>query len=499
MIAVLAAAAASALLMAGLYDPDVDPSRVYYGTDTRAAGFLIGAALACAWSPSPGRSRRSGARPIDLAGLAAIGALAGCFLAVDEFQPLLYRGGFALVALVAALVIAAVAAPSARLVPAALGWRPLRWVGLRSYSIYLWHWPVFMVTRPQLDLPLDGLPLLGLRLLATLALAEISYRLVETPIRRGALGRAWRELRESHGARQRRIGAGWAAVAGGGIALVAVLGAAAAHARPPAPPAYLAEEPASPAAEIPTAPGASAAEAPTAPAATPAATRARSTKPERARAATAGPARSARMTKPAPAEPPEPPAVTSPEPAPPEPAVSSALSLGEPQPAPPEPAPAPPEPAARVTAIGDSVMRGAAEELGHAIGNVVVDAKVGRQVTAAIAILRARRDAGQLGDVVVVHLGNNGFFNAKKFDELMEVLSGVRRVVLVNVKVPRRWQSPNDGMLSEGVGRYPNAVLVDWYAASADRPELFWHDGIHLRPTGARLYADLIAAQVNAP
>jgi hypothetical protein len=156
-------------------------------------------------------------------------------------------------------------------------------------------------------------------------------------------------------------------------------------------------------------------------------------------------------------------------------------------------------PAVWVTAIGDSVMLGAANTLAPTIGNIEVDAAVGRQVSAAIDTLKGYRDAGRLGEVVVVHMGNNGTFSAGQFDEMMQVLANVRRVVFVNLKVPRDWEGPNNTVIAEGVARYPNTVLVDWHTASVDRPDFFWSDAIHLRPEGAQYYAQLIAAFVGAP
>ncbi|MER3459352.1 MAG: hypothetical protein C4309_12610 [Chloroflexota bacterium] len=150
-----------------------------------------------------------------------------------------------------------------------------------------------------------------------------------------------------------------------------------------------------------------------------------------------------------------------------------------------------------IIAIGDSVMVGAADELERAIPGVQIDAAIGRQVSAAIRLLKQLHDAGQLGDAVIIHVGNNGVFSARQFDEIMGVLAGTRRVVFVNVKAPHRWEGPNNTVLAEGVARYPNAVLVDWHAASVDQPDLFWKDGIHLRPEGAQLYAALIAAALG--
>ena len=153
--------------------------------------------------------------------------------------------------------------------------------------------------------------------------------------------------------------------------------------------------------------------------------------------------------------------------------------------------------APRVTAIGDSVMLGAVDALQNAIDGIEIDAALNRQMPDAINVLSKRASMNELGDVVVVHLGTNGSLTAEEFEELIQILGGVTRVVLVNDKVPRAWEGPNNAVLSDGVQRYPNAVLVDWHAASGAQPLLFWDDGIHLQPAGAALYAALIAAQAQ--
>ncbi len=195
---VVAGAVASTAWMWILYQPFEDPSRVYYGTDTRAASLLIGSALAIAW---PAITRRATGRPTErwiVDGLALITVAALAFLVVnaDPAGDFLYQGGFAIVAIVAAGLIAAVTHPSSRIGRAVLGHPILSWLGLRSYAIYLWHWPIFMVTRAGLDVPIDGLPLFALRLGLTLVAADLSFRFVENPIRHGALGRWWAGLRD---------------------------------------------------------------------------------------------------------------------------------------------------------------------------------------------------------------------------------------------------------------------------------------------------------------
>lgn len=197
LVAILAAALGSTVLMHWLYIPGVDPSRVQYGTDTRASALLFGAALALVWLPGsvPAQENRALGLALDIAGLAALAGLLASFLLIHDYQPWLYQGGFAVVSLATALVIATVTHPRTRILPALLALQPLRWIGQRSYGIYLWHWPVFMVTRPYADVLLDGWQLLVTRLAIVLVLTELSYRLVEMPVRNGALGRAWHRLR----------------------------------------------------------------------------------------------------------------------------------------------------------------------------------------------------------------------------------------------------------------------------------------------------------------
>jgi peptidoglycan/LPS O-acetylase OafA/YrhL len=186
-------AALSAGLMALLYHQGSDPSRVYYGTDTRAAPLMIGALLAFGWPL--GRMTASIGRwatlVLDGVGVAALGLLVLVMVTWHDYDPFPYHGGFVLAALAAATVIAVGSHPASRL-GAALGRQPLRWLGQRSYGIYLWHWPVMALTRPQIDLSWSLWILLPAQIIVTLGLAELSYRYVEMPVRRG---QAWPKVR----------------------------------------------------------------------------------------------------------------------------------------------------------------------------------------------------------------------------------------------------------------------------------------------------------------
>ena len=144
-------------------------------------------------------------------------------------------------------------------------------------------------------------------------------------------------------------------------------------------------------------------------------------------------------------------------------------------------------------------MLGAAGPLQREVEEIsTLDAEVGMQVSYAVDVLRSRRDSGQLGETVVVHLGNNGVFTRKPFEEMMRVLANVDRVVFVNVRVPRPWETPNNEVITSGVSWHPNAELIDWYSAGVGRPELFVSDGVHLQPPGQRLYAAMISDRAGS-
>jgi peptidoglycan/LPS O-acetylase OafA/YrhL len=209
----LGLATISFIWMAILYHPSLDPSRVYYGTDTRAGELLLGAALAMVW-PSRKLNKRitPQARKI-LDGMGCVGLLIIALMIwrTGEFSQFLYRGGFVLLSLATVMVLMPLAHPACRL-GNVLGAKPLRWIGVRSYGIYLWQTPVIVLASPTHH---QGQDLLrdALQVAAILIISSLSWKYVEEPIRHGAIGRLL--------ARRRRVGWSWATFSPEGrIALV---------------------------------------------------------------------------------------------------------------------------------------------------------------------------------------------------------------------------------------------------------------------------------------
>lgn len=171
--------------------------------------------------------------------------------------------------------------------------------------------------------------------------------------------------------------------------------------------------------------------------------------------------------------------------------------------APPSTSPALPfGPRPKVSAVGDSVMLGAKVALSRELDRVIhpsatsIDAAESRQFVDVLGQLTLQRQNGRLGDVVIVHAGNNGTFSPEQLDQTMRFLADIPRVVVLNDKVPRPWEAPNNDRFAAGLAKYPNVVSVDWHAAAQGHPEYFYDDGIHLRPEGADAYARLIVDAV---
>jgi peptidoglycan/LPS O-acetylase OafA/YrhL len=421
-------AIASAVAMWALYDPDRDPSRVYYGTDTRSSTLLVGALLAFAWPAARMRAEVSPrARSVlDGIGVAALLGVIAVFWRVSDYEPWLYRGGFLLVAVCAGVLVGVVSHPAARLGDA-LGWAPLRWVGKRSYGIYLWHWPVMELTRARIDVPWHGPLLVVAQVAVTVALAALSYRYVEMPVRTGTAQRSLRAWLDAHTPRRRL---GWTAGTAGVFALV--LGLTLGLPAPGSGPTQLAT-----------------------------------------------PAALARVSSLAASVP-----GTNIASDPPGSASDANHAAGWAGPTGP------------ILALGDSVMLGSAPVLERRLGpRLRVDAVVGRQALDTIDRIAEYRARGALPPTVIVQIGDNGPVWRENLQRLRAVLSGVKHVVLVNVRVDRDWQNEVNRALERFVPSWSEAVIANWYGHSS---ESMLVDGVHPSVAGRAVYAQTIVEALRA-
>lgn len=198
-IVTLVLALASAVDMGVLFDPQGDPSRVYYGTDTRAFSLLIGAWLAMVWpSNQLGATdsvniAKNTRRALDGVGIAAFIGLILMVAFCDGFSPFLYYGGLVLCSVLTAIVIAVMVHPASIL---GKFWSlpPFVWIGKRSYGIYLWHYPLILLMMPANGLTQTPWWLMLLTLAVIFAISAFSYTFVENPIRHGAIGQLLKDL-----------------------------------------------------------------------------------------------------------------------------------------------------------------------------------------------------------------------------------------------------------------------------------------------------------------
>jgi peptidoglycan/LPS O-acetylase OafA/YrhL len=463
--ATLILAAMSALAMALEYSPG-DPSLVYYGTDTHASALLIGAALALALPlATVGSLPTAQVRRLDAAGVVGLVLLAWAAGHFSGADPAVYPVGLILAAVGAAGLV--VAAASTGVIAAMTGLPPLRWVGIRSYGIYLWHWPVIALAGAIIGAGANSAWMWFIEAAVSIGLACLSWQFVETPILRDgflATCARWRVLVDESlrpVAAHRKL----VPVVVAASALTAVAVAGYGVARPgSAAPAGLLQQVAE-GQRISTSSQATT----------------RSTSPATSRATSA--ARRPHRLAPAAAGPSASPASASPAPA-------LACRSGTARP--------PKVSGGQVTAIGDSVMVASAAALDAAMPGIYINALVGRAMVAGIAVIQALAADGELRHYVVVGLGTNGPVSTAQIRQLRDLIGPHRYLILVNTFGPMPWEASVNEVLDAAARNAPHVILADWHAAIAAHTGLLWPDGIHPQPSGAKVYARVVLAAIQA-
>ncbi|MDE4541180.1 acyltransferase family protein [Thermoanaerobacterium sp. R66] len=451
--------ALSALAMGMMYIPGMDPSRVYYGTDTRAFGLLLGSALALIL-PSNKFSSNEAKRKVliyDMIGFLAIVSIFAMLMYVNQYDPFVYRGGMYLLSVITAVVVAVSAHPKS-LLGKILGCAPLRWLGARSYGVYLWYFPVLILTTPTVDTkgfdPIRAL----LQVFMIIVISAFSWKYVEDPIRHGALKKIINDLKSLRFEKGKILPTlKTSALVSLSVCLMSTFIAGMSGIIPASASVALNSGSSNIASDSPSYVGSSSNISSDV-------QDYNDNLPDNRRDIKYYPYKGGNSNS----------------------AVSNSGDSTT----------SPVQDGKGITIIGDSILIDTKPYLEEMLPGITIDGKVGRQMYQAKDVVKNLKAKGKI-DTLIVELGTNGPFTEDQLLSLLKSAEPVKRVILVNVRVPRPWESIVNETLSKVSSEYPHTTLIDWYKASYGHDSFFSPDAVHLEPSGAKYFASLIANAVK--
>ncbi|MED1170659.1 acyltransferase family protein [Bacillus inaquosorum] len=454
----------SAVMMSILYEPGGDPSRVYYGTDTRSFALLIGCALALVWPMKRLSSNRLSNKlkhTLHATELSAFCILVLCVYFTDEYEPFLYRGGMLLISMIAAILIACVCHPSSFL-GNLLSWRPLRWLGTRSYGIYLWHYPVIVLSTPVQEIGNPVFWHIVLKVIVTFILAELSYHFIEKPIRTQGFRSFFRRI-FIHRIREWKTTSVISKTSIGFVILAILIFAGglsglAGEQKHPTKWTYSSQKTNADTSQASE--DRKKAEA----------DKDRENNPEQK---TTDSNQDQKENK------------------------NNDQETSKNKDKQSQQAKEPADSDKEVLAIGDSVMLDIASHLRQSLSHVTIDGKVGRQMSQALELANEYKSFNQPNKAVIIELGTNGYFTNSQIEQLLQSFSKAH-IYLVNTRVPRQWESKVNESLQQQAHAHQNVTLVDWHTEALQHPEYFTPDGVHLVPQGAKALTGLIVQAMKS-
>lgn len=452
----------SATLMGFLYQPGADPSRVYYGTDTRSFELLVGCFLAFVWPmkrlSSKNLSINSG-NLLNITSFITFGIVILSVVFLDEFQPFLYRGGMLLFCVNAAILIACISHPVS-LLGKWLSLKPLRWIGSRSYGIYLWHYPVMVLSTPVYEIGNPVYWRVCLQIVIIFIIAEFSYRFIEMPIRKHGFKPFLQQYLAINLLKWRKfpLVRKISTILLPLVLLVFTIGITG---------VVTGKEQNETIDTYPTQ---------------------IKINDEEQSFSRIGSVESGSEEQESigieenPSDKKNGKDIAS------NGEQSEETSQGENS----ETSVTPENKTyTKILAIGDSVMLDIAANLHKKYPEMTIDGKVGRQVSQAVQLAQSYADFNQPENAVIIELGANGYFTDNQMDSLLQSFSKTH-IYLVNTRVPRPWESKVNHAFATKAKENENITLVDWHSTAINHPEYFAPDGVHLMPEGIEALTTLI-------
>ena len=448
----------SALEMAFMYHVGEDPSRVYYGTDTRMFSILIGAGLAVVW-PSTSLKKQLPSKPrliLDGIGLGSFLLLALMFTKMTGENELVYRGGMFFFSLAAMILVAVVVHPGA-------DWGDwldnsiFRWIGKRSYGIYLYQYPVMVFYESKIQNIAAHPVLHGLiEIVIILAISELSYRFLEVPLKKFDYSKTSSVVKEFFKADSSY---GWKRVYVAIPLLIFVLAAVGSFM-----PSSVAASDSKDDGQLESVIKNNQKKASSV-------NQKADKKTSKSSSGNSSVSESSNSSSESNNDGKSPISLTESE-------RKKAQGL-------------------QITCVGDSVMADASAKMQEIFPNMYVDAKVGRQVSEIVPILQSLNSSGKLAQTVLISEGTNGPYDENTMEKIMQILGKQRKVYWINVFVPtRRWQDQVNQELKDDAKKYGNLTVIDWYSYCKDHPEWFYDDHVHPNPDGLNYFGPFIAHEI---
>lgn len=434
----------SALEMILLFKVGSDPSRVYYGTDTRVFSILIGAALAIVWPSSklsqklPDESRRL----LNITGIVCALLVILSFFKMNGEKAFVYHGGMYLFSIISAILVATVAHPGANMNT----WftNPVfTWIGKRSYGIYIYQYPVMVFFESKVKNIAAHPWLYGLIEIAIiLAISELSYRYIEIPLKNFDYSQTLIKVKQVFKRDKSHLNSKIGVAVGAIIFLIAGAGLVQQPTKKPQDNALAKQikenndKVKKRNSELKSSKKQSTEQVSSS-----------SSSEVKKYQLTAAQADRARNMK--------------------------------------------------ITAVGDSVLADGASSLQEIFPNMYIDAKVGRQSAEAAKIVQQLAQTGKLEQTVLISEGTNGAFMGHEIQDIMNAAGKDRQVYWINVHVPtRRWQDQVNQDLASASKKYKNLHIIDWFSYSQNHADWFYNDNVHPNPHGLEYYGSFVAKKI---